>query len=80
MLLHDVELYPRGKRVQTVTFLVDFQLDDPLLPRVHLHRELVLLLLSYQVNVLLLLQTDCLAQIVVISRFVGVVIVNVAGN
>ena len=57
---------------------MNFQFDNSLLTGIDFDCELVFMFLSNNFNVFSLFESDCLTKIIVVVRFVGIVIVNVA--
>ena len=73
-------MYFGGEGVEAVALLVDLEPDYPLLPWVDLHSELVFVLLAEDIDVLPLFEADGLAEVVIVLRLIGVVVVDIAGH
>ena len=78
VFFNNVELYFCGKRIETISLFVDFQLDYSFLSWVHFDCKLIFLSLSNYFDIFSLFEGNCLTKIVIIMGFVGIVIVHVS--
>lgn len=78
VLLHNIKLYFSRKGIKTMTWLIDLQSYYSFFTWHHSYCELIELVLVLNCDVFSLFKWDCLAEVVVVGRVVGVVVVYVA--